>query len=260
MLCIDTGNTRTKIEVYKSDQPIHAQQVDVSTKTDLAKIIEQFNIKEAIWSSTGADYPTIAEWLDQELDLFISLSHETPLPIQIAYHTPHTLGRDRIALAVAGNNYFPENNVLVIDAGTCITYDYIDAQQIYHGGAIAPGIQMRFKALNHFTARLPLVPFDRDYDKLIGQNTQESILSGVLVAVISEMEGLIYRYFAQNQELKVLLTGGDATFLHKNLLKAFTTLYGKNFESPLKNQIFAFPNLVIDGLHQILKYNAIKDQ
>ncbi len=239
-LCLDIGNTRTKVAIYEGKllrerailSPLRTEKID--------EWIQEYKIKHAILSSTRNHNLELEKHL-QEKTFFIALSHQTPLPIQLLYETPTTLGRDRIALAVGGNNYYPQNDVLIIDAGTCITYDFVDSKGNYHGGAIAPGLQMRFKALNTFTDKLPLVPFSAE-PILIGKNTQQSILSGVATGVVAEMDGIIQQYLQLYPSLKILLTGGDTPF----------------FESRLKNQIFATSNLLLEGLNQILIYNAAK--
>ncbi len=237
-LCLDIGNTRAKVAIYKGKILQERAIIAPLRIANIDKWLRQYNIQHTILSSTRNHDPQLEKHL-QEKTFFIALSHQTPLPIQLLYQTPETLGRDRIALAVAGNNYYPQNDVLVIDAGTCITYDFVDCKGNYHGGAIAPGVQMRFKALHSFTDKLPLVPFSSE-PILIGQNTQQSILSGVVTGVLAEMDGIIQQYLQLYPSLKILLTGGDTPF----------------FESRLKNEIFASSNLLLEGLNQILNYNA----
>jgi type III pantothenate kinase len=152
----------------------------------------------------------------------VRLNHKTKLPISIKYKTPDTLGADRVANAVASNDRFPNDHVLAIDAGTCIKYDLVDDNQCYHGGAISPGLTMRFKALNTFTDKLPLVQRS-DQGMWLGQTTEESIQTGVEHGAVQEVKGFIESYEKEFPNLKVILTGGDASF----------------FESRLKKQIFA---------------------
>ncbi|MFT7498501.1 MAG: type III pantothenate kinase, partial [Porticoccaceae bacterium] len=149
---------------------------------------------------------------------------------------------DRIALASASVFKFPNKNVLVIDAGTCITYDFIDKKGVYYGGAIAPGIEMRYKSLYTFTDKLPLLDVT-DPKQLTGNSTEESIHSGIVNGILSEIEGMIDRYKEKNKELTVVLTGGDTNFLAKRL----------------KNSIFANPNFLLEGLNNILNYNLKND-
>jgi type III pantothenate kinase len=169
----------------------------------------------------------------------IELSPAVPLPIKLNYQTVATLGNDRIALAVAAAGLFPGQNVLIIDAGTCITYDFINVNNEYCGGGISPGILMRFKALNTFTSKLPLVS-KVNYAGLIGDSTDNSIRSGVINGTIAEVNGIIEQYEHMFSDLKILLTGGDTNYFDKNL----------------KNNIFANSNLVLEGLNMILDCNV----
>ncbi len=183
---------------------------------------------------------------DKEIDdflerhfFYIRLSHKTELPIINKYATPKTLGKDRLAGVVAASALYAKKNVLVIDAGTCITFDFINNDREYLGGSIHPGITMRFKALNNFTDKLPLIKRSSDFE-LIGNSTEKAILTGVLYAVLKEIQGMIEDYMGKYNDLTIIFTGGDASF----------------FVSRLKNKIFAHPNLVLEGLNEILRYNA----
>ena len=172
---------------------------------------------------------------------FIELSSNTELPVSINYKTPETLGNDRIAGVCGASALFRGINILVIDAGTCITYDFIDKDKNYFGGGISPGIDIRFRALNTFTGNLPLVNRTDNFD-LIGDSTEGSIRSGVLNGVIAEIEGVIKRYKDRFGQLKIIFTGGDTIF----------------FDKRLKNDIFALPNLVLVGLNEILDFSINK--
>ena len=169
---------------------------------------------------------------------FVLLNNSTPLPIKILYKSPTSLGNDRIASAVGAITNFPNKNVLVIDAGTCITYDLINSKKEYLGGSISPGIQMRYNALHQFTSQLPLLE-SVDTAMLTGVNTEESIHSGIINGVFVEIDGIIQRYTNQYPDIKVIVTGGNAKF----------------FDKGLKNTIFAKPNLLMEGLNKILDYN-----
>ncbi|MGE5423944.1 MAG: type III pantothenate kinase, partial [Syntrophothermus sp.] len=153
--------------------------------------------------------------------------------------TPDTLGRDRIAAATGGQSLFPGHDVLVINAGTCITYDFVTGNREYAGGSISPGMMMRFRALHTFTGKLPLLSPD-ETEILTGNSTESSIQSGVMEGITAEMEGITGKYRSLYPELKVVLSGGDLNY----------------FVNRLKINIFAFPNIVIQGLHQILKFNV----
>ena len=171
----------------------------------------------------------------------IHLSHKTSLPINLNYKTPETLGKDRIANIVAVSEEYPNKNAVVIDAGTCITYDFINKNKEYLGGRISPGLEMRYKSLNEFTELLPKLSFSGE-SKFIGDDTDSSILSGVEQGVLSEVDSLISVFRKENEDLIVVVTGGDTFF----------------FENALKNSIFADQNLVLKGLNIILKYNEDK--
>lgn len=239
-LCIDIGNTRAKMAVFNAEGSLVKLLVreDFSI-SKLDKVLQKYQVKHAVLSSTRKKNNKLKRLLESKVDTFIDLSPETAIPISNLYLTPETLGKDRLAGVVGAAALFPESDILVIDAGTCITYDIIDAQAQYHGGSILPGIAMRFKALHHFTERLPLVPRDLP-ESHIGDSTITSIQTGVLLGVVYEMQGFIAKYREQYPDLRVLVTGGDASY----------------FESQLENQIFAVPNLVLTGLNQILTYNV----
>jgi len=237
-LAIDIGNTSTKLAVYENSQIILFKQISEPQSRWLQKTIANYpNIKSSILASVR-EYPkNMDEWLADRF-FHISLNSKTHLPFSNQYATPETLGNDRIAIVAAATKLFPQNNVLIIDAGTSITYDLITDNNIYLGGGISPGIEMRFKALHTFTGKLPLVT-KIDDTPLIGNSTQNSILSGVLNGVVAEVEGIIYRYSQQFEKLKIIISGGDY----------------KYFDKKLKNSIFATPNIVMQGLIEILKFN-----
>jgi len=211
----------------------------------LAEFIYEFNklaidesITHGILSSVITDNQEIIDYLNSVTKLLI-LSDRTPLPIVLDYDTPETLGRDRIALAAGAAEIDPVSNILIIDAGTCITYDILSDGHKYLGGGISPGIEMRFKSLHTFTSKLPLVSRDKNFT-LVGNSTKSSIRSGVQNGIIAEIEGIILKYKEEFPQLKVFFTGGDANY----------------FVKKLKSNIFAIPNLVLLGLKDILKYNV----
>ncbi len=235
-LVIDLGNTLAKAAVYEGNDLISREQF--STDTVLVDwLLSQRRIKRAIIGSVRP-IPKDVMNLFSENKGFIVLGHETPLPFQLAYKSPHTLGRDRIAAVAAAFHRFPGQNVLVIDMGTCITFDLIDSEGIYRGGAISPGVGMRFKAMNRFTASLPLVEASESVP-LIGDTTAGSLQSGVMHGVQAEISGIISAYEGIYKELTVLIGGGD----------------NKYFDKRFKNNIFAASNLVLEGLKVILDFN-----
>lgn len=246
-LCLDVGNTRTKAAIFTSSGQLkHLLTYNGwPDAAQLKEVITKHGITHAILSSVAADNTSLNEVLQNNTKQFIYFSHQTPLPVTNAYQTPQTLGNDRLAAVIGAYGKYPQHNLLVIDAGTCITYDFLDIAGTYYGGGISPGIRIKCKALHTFTGRLPFIdinPMEIEAVDLVGNNTRNSILSGVILGTIAEIDGIIDRYKQKYEPLLVLLTGGDAIF----------------FENRLKSKIFACPNLVPEGLNKILLYNAGK--
>jgi type III pantothenate kinase len=179
--------------------------------------------------------------LENQLECFFFFDEHVRLPIDVRYQTPETLGRDRIAVAVGANFLQPEKDILVIDAGTAITYEVVEASGIYLGGNISPGMTTRFHALNRYTKRLPLVK-EREMVPLLGTSTETAILAGVVRGIVYEMDGYIDKLQKKYPGLYVFLTGGHAFY----------------FEKRLKSTIFADKNVVLIGLNRILRYNVEK--
>jgi len=239
-LVIDSGNTLVKLAVFNGSQIVELLKTpDLSIQT-IAQLLDKYkNINSAIFSSVRENTQELENFLDQKVH-FISLDGKTLLPYKNNYTTPETLGKDRIAAVAGAQNLFPTNNVLVIDAGTSITYDLLTSDGEYMGGGISPGMQMRFDALNTFTSKLPLIKAEYDKDiTLIGNTTSKAILSGVQNGVLQEVDGIIEEYKADFSSLKIVICGGD----------------NKYFDKYLKNNIFAAPNLVLQGLIKILQFN-----
>ena len=238
-LTIDIGNTLQKAAVFSEDgKMLFFCDKEHLTEEDLLPVIEEFSVTHSILSSVGESAEILANFLKKTTNLLV-FSHKTSLPICIKYKTPETLGLDRIANAVAANALFPNENVLSIQAGTCLVMDFVTKDAEYLGGSIAPGLEMRFSALHHFTKRLPLVKKQK-INYFIGKTTEESIRSGVLNGIADEINGAIERYREQFGELKIILTGGN-----KN-----------DLENSIKSTIFAAPNLVLNGLHKRLTFNV----
>ncbi len=234
-LIIDIGNTLVKYAVFNNDQLVEILKTSEIERGKVNTLIKEFDIKNVIISSVRKEM----NWnLDVEV---IHLSHKTSLPINLNYKTPETLGKDRIANIVAVSEEYPNKNAVVIDAGTCITYDFINKNKEYLGGRISPGLEMRYKSLNEFTELLPKLSVSGE-SKFIGDDTDSSIFSGVEQGVLSEVDSLISVFRKENEDLIVVVTGGDTFF----------------FENALKNSIFADQNLVLKGLNIILKYNEDK--
>jgi len=236
-LIIDAGNTRVKVFVFEGDKQVFAEVVssdDLEKK--ILKNFKKFKIKRVLLSSVGGLQEKIVEIIGEKSEV-ICLSHKTTVPFINKYGTPETLGVDRIALMSAASVQYPNENVLVVDAGTCVTFDFLNSDNEYLGGAISPGLQMRYKALHEFTEKLPFLEFENP-EILIGNGTKSSIHSGVVNGFVAEVEGIINQYVKQYPNLTVVLTGGDMIYLSKRL----------------KNSIFANPNFLMEGLHAILKY------
>lgn len=233
---IDQGNTFVKLALFEQDKLLFSQIFNEINNEIINLFVANYSIKNAIISSVKKD-------VDQNMlkkHNISQLTHLTPLPLHLKYKTPKTLGVDRIAASVGAKTLFKETDLLVIDIGTCVTYDFINSKNEYLGGAIAPGFEMRFKALHHFTGKLPLIKFDKKQVKLIGNTTESSIISGVYNGMKNEIEGIINNYLLQYDTLKIVVTGGDINL----------------FDLEPKNRIFANDFLVLKGLNEILNYNA----
>jgi len=237
-LVIDIGNTQIKTAVFK-DNTLYNKEI--YSKDDFFNSIEnitkKYRIKHAILSNVGEIENLKMLEINKLFDVLV-LNSKTRLPFINNYKTPQTLGVDRIALIAAAVDQFPNKNVLIFDAGSCITYDFVNEKNEYLGGGISPGIEMRYKALNSYTANLPKLTLSNEIPE-IGNTTENSIHFGVLNGIIQEIEGVINQFKVKNQKLTVVLTGGDTIYLAKNL----------------KSTIFANPNFLLEGLNSILIYN-----
>ena len=238
-LIIDAGNTRVKVVVFEEDSLLEEQ---ICTGDSLQETFSDFFLRHhfsrAILSSVGGLTSEIQALLPKDLPLLL-LSNTTKVPFKNLYGTPKTLGVDRIALVSAASTQFARRNVLVIDAGTCVTFEFINADNEYLGGAISPGLEMRYAALGRFTEKLPKLAFESPKE-LIGNDTESCMHSGVVNGLVFEIEGIIDSYQEQFSDLTIVLTGGDTNYLSKRL----------------KNSIFANPNFLLEGLNAILKHNT----
>jgi type III pantothenate kinase len=234
-LVIDSGNSSAKVGIFEDHTLVKKQ---VLPAEELPAFIRNFSGENCIISSVSTPPLEIKTWSAHIKNTFI-LDAALPLPVVNHYATPATLGVDRLAAVCGAHHLFPGMNCLVIDAGTCITYDFLDDKGHYHGGAISPGLKMRFQAMHKFTARLPYVE-PVNHPPLVGQSTVQCMQSGVVNGIIHEMEGTISRYQAEFGGVKIILCGGDCGF----------------FENQLKASIFASPELVLKGLNSILIYNV----
>ncbi|MDX1463107.1 MAG: type III pantothenate kinase [Marinirhabdus sp.] len=241
-LIIDVGNTRTKLAVFGHDNALERLVVitDGNVEDELSELFNTSpDISKAIISSVGSFSESTLQFLKERVATVLALDAQTKVPFDNRYATPTTLGVDRIALVSAAAVQFPDQNVLVIDAGSCITYDFLTADNQYLGGAISPGIQMRYRALHTFTANLPLLTPTTPVPT-IGNSTEASMHCGVMFGVVHEIEGHIAFYRNRYPDFTIILTGGDAHLLRDSL----------------KNSIFANPNFLLEGLLHILQYNT----
>jgi type III pantothenate kinase len=237
-LCIDIGNTLVKIAVFENNQMVHFRVIDRDSFAILHDIMVEYKVKAAILSNV-ADVPlSLVAILNLYLSKVVFLDHKTMLPVKNNYETKETLGKDRLAAVVGANYLYPDTDLMVIDAGTAITYDIIDHNGQYLGGNISPGISMRYKALHQFTDRLPLLDIKENVPDY-GRNTNDAIRAGVQKGIIFEVDRVIEHFKRSFPDLKVLFTGGDAHF----------------FENKLENKVEEVPNLVMIGLHRILCVN-----
>ncbi|MCL2598009.1 MAG: type III pantothenate kinase [Paludibacter sp.] len=241
-LCIDIGNSTSKVGIFKNNELNNCFLFENIIKTnEIEQICNDYAINACIVSSTASDNFEIINFLNDKKYFVIELNEKTKIPITNRYITPQTLGNDRLAAVVGANFLLPDTDILVIDAGTALTFDFIDAEKNYYGGAIAPGLAMRFRALNEFTGRLPLVQIaDNQKFELIGNDTQTSIISGVVNGIIYEIEGYKNFLIKKYPTLAVVLTGGNSEFLAKRL----------------QNKIHLEKSLVLIGLNQILEMNV----
>lgn len=238
-LILDIGNSYTKTAVFDDNKLCELFVEETFIERKLIAILEKYtNVSKAIVSSVlEINYKELLSKHIKSVHVFNNLNE---LPITNLYKTPETLGNDRLAGIIGAINVFPSSDVLVIDAGTAITYDLVTKDKNYHGGSISPGINMRYKALHTFTGKLPLVS-QKDKMNFIGDSTENAIASGVQNGIIYEIETYINNIKNKYPEIKIILTGGDADFIRKNLKK---------------NTIFVEQNLILKGLNSILTNNA----
>lgn len=228
---LDIGNSYGKVGIFEGDKLLSVHQA--RQEKDYSDILQNYTLDNLIVANVGKK--EILTELKKHYEVIV-FDHTVSTPLKNLYDTPHTLGADRLAAAVGAWSLFPKENSLVIDLGTCITYEMVNQKGEYLGGNILPGMRLRLEAMHRYTANLPLVEVNRPMP-LIGKSTVECMQSGVFNGLVAEINGMIAAYSAQFEDLKVLTCGGDAFF----------------FESHLKPTIFAVSNLVLLGLHAILK-------
>lgn len=238
-LVLDFGNSLVKTGVMHGNRILWKSSAENIDTEEISNILSQFpGIKNAIVSSVSGKCGHVSDFLRGNTDYFISLDHGTLLPFENKYTTPSTLGRDRLAAVAGALHLFPCRNCLVVDAGTAITFDFINENRQYLGGNISPGMKIRFRALHEFTKRLPLAE-KNDTAPFLGDSTEHAIVAGVQNGIIFEIDGYVTAIQNKYRDVKVILSGGDAIF----------------FENKLKSNIFAAPDLIFSGLNFILDYN-----
>ena len=240
-LIIDQGNTTTKIALMEGNTVVRfLRSLDIELD-QLDEFLAGIRPQYGIFSSVRNIDPLFLNLLKGRADLFLIFDNLLRLPIIVDYKTPETLGKDRLAAVIGAQTISPCRDLLVIDAGTAITYELLTIEGTYLGGNISPGLTLRFKSLHLFTEKLPLVKQEIEVPPL-GKSTEEAILSGVVLGIVKEMEGYINEFRLKYPNLLVFLTGGDAAY----------------FESRLKSRIFANKNLVLTGLNRLIEYNVEK--
>ena len=236
-LCFDFGNTRKKVAVFHDDEMKEGIVLPDDALETIQSLIKKFQPAKSILSSVIEHNPAIEELLSLNTK-FHKLSHQTKVYFTTPVGKPESIGADRLALTAAAVHYYPDKNNFVIGLGTCITYNFINKYHEFVGGAISPGLEMRLKALNYYTAKLPIVAADANVP-LIGYDTNTNILSGVVLGMAKEIDGIIDAYRERYRNFNVLLTGGDIVYL----------------ASHIKSKIFADPDLIFKGLYAISEVN-----
>ena len=239
-IVIDKGNSLQKAAVYEDDRLLEFVRYPELPVNVLMEWKEKYGIRHLMYSSVAASDDPLPTALRKEFEVYMP-SALRPLPIRIAYETPETLGADRLGCMVAARYLYPGRNVVVIQCGSCMTFDLLTADAVYRGGSITPGLEMRLKALHAFTSRLPLVEADMEVP-LVGTTTFSSIRAGVCRGFVSECDAMIEKYITEYEDIVFILTGGDA----------------EKVKGKLKNPTFANPYLLLYGLYKIMNYYVEK--
>ncbi len=235
-LVIDFGNTNIKCGVFDTNMLIESKSFQ--TIDELKVFIKNGSFQKLAVCSVSHSYESLKQEVP-DLKNALFLTHHNPTPLSMSYETPETLGMDRLAAAVGASTIFPDVPLMVIDIGTCITYDFINGESEYLGGMISPGVELRYKSMNDYTQNLPLIN-DLDTNQFIGRTTRESLASGVINGIVGEIESHISQLLLKNADLKVIMTGGGS----------------KIFESKIKSDIFVALEIVLVGLNRVLEYNV----
>ena len=237
-LCIDIGNSFIKLAIVQEKEILHKDVVKKLYVSQVKEIRKKYDFQAVIVGASGSLPNSIMRHLNENYHLLI-LDEDTSLPIEIGYKTPKTLGRDRVAAMVGANAIYPTKDNCVIDIGTCITFDVILKSRLYIGGNISPGVELRLKSMNDYTARLPLVKRG-GLGQLLGKSTEEALQNGATIGTLLEIESFIESIRQKYSKINVILTGGDAGF----------------FAKEINSKIFVNPNLVLIGLNEIMNFNA----
>lgn len=238
-LCIDQGNSSTKVGLFNDYNLVEFLSFKDFTISIIDKLMSDYVIENCIICSVASTDEAVLAHLKAKSNVFIELTQQTLIPITNNYKTPETLGKDRLAAIIGASYLKPNSDVLVIDAGTAITYDFADADLNYWGGNISPGIDLRLRALHEFTQKLPFVSA-KPTDQFLGNDTESAILSGVIQGIVFEINGYMDTIKIKYPQLSIFLTGGSAFY----------------FDTMLKNTIFVEKNLVLIGINRILQYNV----
>jgi type III pantothenate kinase len=237
-LVVDIGNTSTKLALFEGNEKISQSRISGLSCEELEQKLQGLKVEKAIVSSVKEIPLIISELFFPNIPFVHILSNRSKLPFKIEYDTPETLGPDRMAAAAGAFNLFPDKDILIVDAGTALTFDFLSAN-CYKGGNISPGLTMRFKALNMYTEKLPLVSQTESFT-FPGRNTTDAIAAGVVTGVSYEINEYIRGFKDKNTDPKIILTGGDGEFL----------------KDKINYNVMYMADIVIDGLNFILGYNA----
>ncbi|MGQ1911790.1 type III pantothenate kinase [Marinifilum sp. RC60d5] len=240
-LILDIGNTKIKAAIVSNEKIL---QIESSEKSELefaSELIKKYNAIQNIIISSVRETPiALMQYFNLKHIKIFFCDSNLPIPLENLYETKDTLGYDRLAACIGAYAKYPKQNILIIDAGTAITFDFVNEKAQYCGGSISPGISMRYKALHHFTSKLPHLSIKENFN-IIGRNTKDAIIGGVQNGIIFEIDSYIENLQISNPNLKVILTGGDAPFLHKYI----------------RNKAFLDEHILLFGLNTILEFNLL---
>lgn len=237
-LIVDIGNSFIKLAIFHADKEVYFKRYKKVLVRDLKALRKKYPFEKVISSSVRKTDPTFLRHLSSNYK-YVVLSHKTQLPIKNNYKTPKTLGKDRLAVAGGAALLHKGKSALIIDIGTCVTYDFVDNKGQYWGGNISPGVELRLRAMHEFTSALPLVP-RKGHKDILGKTTKEAIQNGAVWGLKLEIEGFIKTLTKERGKMLVILTGGDASY----------------FGELLDSKIFVAPNFLLKSLNEILKYNS----